>query len=89
MNNNSRLSGDHNACPSCKQRFNSVRSFDKHRTGSYTHNLKSRRCLSSVEMLRKGMGVNAGGFWVTAPMSEAKKATFKPHSKPLLEAIPA
>jgi hypothetical protein len=42
--------------------FNSTRSFDEHRTGDYA---VARRCLSTVEMLARGMRQNASGFWLT------------------------
>lgn len=58
-----RLSGDRNQCTSCKLYFNSTRAFDRHRYGSYTPN--QRGCLSVVQMVEKGMAVNARGFWVS------------------------
>jgi hypothetical protein len=56
------LRGDRCRCPSCGQLFNSTRSFDEHRTGDYA---VARRCLSTVEMLARGMRQNASGFWLT------------------------
>ena len=54
------LRGDRNQCPTCHEYFNSVRAFDKHRTGTWT----TRRCLTADEMTGKGMLKNQSGFWV-------------------------
>ncbi len=48
-------------CRACNQTFNSVRSFDFHRTGTYEP--MRRRCLSVEEMVALGMTQNAKGWW--------------------------
>lgn len=63
------LRGDRNQCQGCKEFFNSGYGFDKHRHG--THGL-DRRCLTSIEMLAKGMSLNAAGFWITSVMPFAR-----------------
>lgn len=45
--------------------FNSTYGFDKHLRG--THGIDTR-CLTSTEMLAKGMSLNAAGFWITSVM---------------------
>lgn len=55
------LAGDQNQCPTCKEYFNSVNAFDKHRKGK--HGI-DRHCLTIPEMLAKGMDKNAEGFWI-------------------------
>lgn len=60
------LRGDRNQCPSCDEYFNSTYAFEKHRIGDFTDG--TRRCLTTEEMLEKGMGVNSTGFWVTSLM---------------------
>jgi hypothetical protein len=62
------LSGDRNQCQGCKAYFNSVKAFDKHRTGKHG---VDRRCLTEDEMLGKGMSVNKDGFWITKAMPVA------------------
>ena len=54
------LRGDRNQCQGCKQYFNSTHAFDKHRTGDHG---KNRRCLTSDEMIAKGMILGDDGFW--------------------------
>ena len=56
------LSGDRNQCGECGLLFNSVRAFDKHRTGTYG---VERRCMTPPEMQLHGMAKNQHGFWVT------------------------
>ncbi len=58
------LRGQRNQCQGCKQYFNSNYAFDKHRTGEHG---KNRRCLTTEEMLEKGMALNEAGFWVGNP----------------------
>ena len=60
-----RLTGDRNQCQGCKQFFNSLFAFEKHRTGEHG---KDRRCLTPDEMLAKGMSLNGAGFWITSAM---------------------
>jgi hypothetical protein len=57
-----RLTGSRNQCQSCKQYFNSVTAFDKHRIGEHGVN---RRCRTPEEMTALGMLVNHAGFWIT------------------------
>ena len=64
-----KLTGQKNQCRGCSQYFNSNYAFDKHRTGEYGH---GRRCLTTDEMIDKGMSLNANGFWITAQMRDAK-----------------
>lgn len=57
-------------CVACGEFFNSVTSFDRHRTGTYSlhpfaETSEGRRCLSSNEMLSRGMSINSTGFWIT------------------------
>jgi len=63
-----KLTGDRNQCQGCKEYFNSTFAFDKHRTGEYG---KDRRCLSTSEMLEKGMDKNNAGFWISAKMPDS------------------
>lgn len=58
------LNGDHNQCPSCGEYFNSSASFDGHRYGKHTGNL--RKCLTVDQMTAKGMSVDSGGWWITS-----------------------
>jgi hypothetical protein len=60
--NGQRLSGNRCLCRPCGQYFNSLKSFDRHRVGKYP---SSRRCLTTSEMVKRGMTVNAAGFWIT------------------------
>lgn len=59
------LTGNRNQCQTCKEYFNSNAPFDKHRTGVHGVN---RRCLTSEEMIAKGMSLNDAGFWITKEM---------------------
>lgn len=61
-----KLRGDRCQCCACKAYFNSTYAFDKHRTGIYSHDLTSRRCLTIPEMIAKGMSLSAKGFWITS-----------------------
>jgi len=58
------LKGDRNQCTSCKEYFNSIGAFEKHRTGK----MYDRRCLTTDEMLSKGMSINHAGFWIGTKM---------------------
>jgi hypothetical protein len=62
------LTGQKNQCRGCSQYFNSNFAFDKHRVGNHGHN---RRCLTTEEMIAKGMSLNKSGFWITASMPTA------------------
>ncbi len=61
------LSGDRNQCAECGELFNSVYSFEKHRTGTIGvyQGIDARRCMDLSEMRILGMVKNAAGFWVT------------------------
>lgn len=56
------LRGDKNQCQGCSQYFNSIKAFDKHRTGR--HGI-DRRCMTEEEMIADGMCLNQSGFWIT------------------------
>jgi hypothetical protein len=56
------LRGDKNQCQGCNQYFNSIKAFDKHRTGKHG---VDRRCMTSLEMTEAGMSVNSSSFWIT------------------------
>jgi len=56
------LSGERNQCQSCKEYFNSVRAFERHRTGTYG---VDRRCRTPDEMTARGYSLNKDGFWIT------------------------
>lgn len=58
-----KLSGDRNQCPTCGKGFNSIAAFDKHRTGKFG---VGRRCMTTEEMLAKGMVLRDDGFWRSA-----------------------
>jgi len=62
------LRGEHNECPGCGQLFNSMKAFEKHRTGSHTDN--GRRCLTVAQMEAIGMMRNAHGWWITEQRSQ-------------------
>ena len=62
-----KLNGDKNQCPSCDEYFNSTFAFDKHRVGKTGIN---RRCMTTDEMLDKGMEKSSTGFWVSAKRPE-------------------
>jgi hypothetical protein len=57
-----RLTGNRCLCRPCGQYFNSLKGFDRHRVGNYP---SLRRCLTPPEMVKRGMTVNAAGFWIT------------------------
>jgi hypothetical protein len=76
-----RLRGDRCQCPTCREYFNSTYAFDRHRVGQFG---LDRRCLTSAEMLSKGMAKNAAGFWVGQRMplgrgGKRKGPAFAPH----------
>lgn len=67
-----RQSNDNNICPTCGERFRSVRAFDMHRTGEYgrvgpggQYLPAQRRCLTVSEMQAAGMLRNKRGLWIT------------------------
>ncbi|NBX51269.1 hypothetical protein EBT25_15430 [bacterium] len=64
------LRGDRNQCTVCKQYFNSIGAFDKHRTGKHG---EDRRCLTPEEMENKGMILRPDGFWIGEKMSNYRE----------------
>ena len=69
-----RLRNQQNQCPTCGLYFKSNAAFDKHRTGRIDNG--TRRCMTEVEMHAAGMGINAGGWWVTEKMPDRMLAKF-------------
>lgn len=57
-----KLTGQRCQCPDCREYFNSVAAFDRHRDGS--HKKQTRHCVDPAKL---GMSRNAAGFWITAP----------------------
>ncbi len=64
MPKNLPLTGNRTECPTCRECFNSVSAFDRHRVGTYDNPRKPRRCLRVPQMVAKGFKVNAKGFWI-------------------------
>lgn len=64
-----KLTGTHNQCGGCRRYFNSNYAFTKHRIGEHG---VDRRCMTDEEMLRRGMFINATGWWVGQAMKEWK-----------------
>ena len=62
------LKGNKNQCQRCKEYFNSIGAFEKHRTGQHG---VDRRCRTHEEMTDIGMSLNRDGFWIGEKMSEA------------------
>lgn len=62
------LGSSRNQCGACRQYFNSIAAFERHRTGEYGVN---RRCLNDDEMLAKKMEKNKAGFWTTGLMNQS------------------
>lgn len=60
--NTRRLTGSRCLCRGCNEYFNSVFSFDRHRTWVSP---VVQRCLTPEEMVGKGMSINLAGFWIT------------------------
>ncbi len=58
------LTGKRCLCRGCGERFNSVKSFDRHRIDR----IEGRRCLLPSEMRQRGMNLNRQGFWLAEPM---------------------
>lgn len=67
-----KLTGDRCQCASCKEYFNSTKSFDSHRVGKFSHD--QRRCLTIAEMVKKGFAKNPAGFWVSRPLTKTTEA---------------
>ena len=74
-----RLTGSRCVCRGCDEYFNSVRAFDRHRVWESP---TVRRCLSTDELVGKGMTINSSGFWITEPR-------LKHHVQPATTRIPA
>jgi len=66
------LKGNRNQCGVCKEYFNSIGAFDKHRifNDPKIRDWATRRCMTSDEMISSGMSLNQAGFWVTDKMPE-------------------
>ena len=60
------LTGDRNQCQGCKEYFNSIKAFERHRIGEYG---ADRRCRTPDEMMARGYSKNKYGFWITQKMS--------------------
>ncbi len=70
------LGNSRSHCSSCHEFFNSDAAFDMHRTGLFEGESNRfgtaqitgpRRCMTTDEMLARGMAVNESGFWTTKP----------------------
>lgn len=72
-----KLKGNHCQCARCGKYFNSLSAFDKHRTGPFTHNVLSRECMFTEQMIAKGMAENAKGFWMTPNRSGSSLAHWR------------
>lgn len=62
------LTGCRCECPTCLERFGSVRGFDRHRTGSFARPgtfPHDRRCYSASELRDEGWTLTERGFWLT------------------------
>ena len=60
------LTGDRNQCQGCKEYFNSIKAFERHRIGEFG---VDRRCRTPDEMIERGYSKNKHGFWITQKMS--------------------
>jgi hypothetical protein len=61
-----------NFCRTCGQDFGGVRAFDLHRVGTHAYDYSTsrpdgRRCLTTDEMLARGLYPNATGRWSQPP----------------------
>jgi len=68
LNRNARLTGARCKCGACGELFNSVRAFDRHRTGSFQPLM--RRCRTPKEMQALRMSRKRAGFWITETRQE-------------------
>jgi len=59
------LTGDRNQCRGCTEYFNGMGAFDMHRRGG--------KCLTRSEMLKRGMSMINGGYWVIEVMDSKAK----------------
>lgn len=87
-----RQSNDNNVCPSCGERFRSLRGFDAHLTGSYgvkladgTYRPATRRCKTMDEMTADGMQRNRRGLWITKPFGMPRR--LHPEAAPVPKGI--
>lgn len=63
------LSGKRCECAACGERFNSVSTFDRHRSGRLDHG-EPRRCATPAELSARGWSRNARGFWIERAMGQ-------------------
>jgi hypothetical protein len=63
-----KLSGRRCLCRTCGKYFNSTTAFDRHRFGPND----ARRCLTTDEMLARGMVLSALGLWMTEAQDEGR-----------------
>jgi hypothetical protein len=59
-----KLTGSRCQCSTCREFFNSISVFDRHRVGNWENRGATRRCLSVHEMRAKGWRLNVRGFWI-------------------------
>jgi len=64
-----RLTGTRNQCGGCREYFNSVTAFEKHRIGKFGID---RRCMTPDEMTAAKMEINRDGFWISEPNSNRR-----------------
>jgi hypothetical protein len=67
-----RLSGNQCRCSHCGEFFTRLRTFERHRIGSFADRGIHRRCLSEFEMYARGWSRNKAGFWIMETMSERR-----------------
>lgn len=63
----SALTGKRCECAACGERFNSVSTFDRHRSGQLDHG-EPRRCATPAELAARGWSRNGRGFWIERAM---------------------
>jgi len=85
------LTGKRCLCRGCGERFNSVKSFDRHRVDR----TEGRRCLLPSEMRQRGMKLNRQGFWLGESMpkhrlhASASPSAAAPASDPIATPVNA
>lgn len=62
------LTGRRCECAACGERFNSVSTFDRHRSGRLDM-CEPRRCANPAELSARGWSRNARGFWIERAMT--------------------
>ena len=72
------LTGDRNQCSGCGEYFNSLKGFDRHRTGEFG---QTRRCRTVDELTTKGWCRNKDGFWITESRLRDYRAKPTPEGK--------